>query len=144
MKIAFHLRRRSEPAPASALLLLSDDTASLTRLLASLRCDPLPPIYEVADGFLLKLAQPIANAVGGVLRLRALADNLFLPVDAELVPPLLPVEAVDFGRLRGIVFLPHGRALEFDPARPLPLSKLLKTDTLRREPWQPLPEPEPL
>ena len=98
VKVAFHLRRRAEAAPAAALLLLSHDTAKLLQVCERLGADPLPPVYRVADGFLIKLAGPIAGPVGGVVRLRCLADNLYLPIDADLVPALLPEEAADLGR----------------------------------------------
>ena len=92
VKIAFHLRRRPESAPATALLLLSHDPAKLLHLCVRLGHDPLPRLYRVADGFLVKLAQPMSAAVGGVLRLRCIANNLYLPVDADLVPALLPMK----------------------------------------------------
>jgi hypothetical protein len=144
VQVAFHLRRRPTAAPASGLLLLSHDTADLARLFAAVGHDPLPPVYAVADGFLLKLPRPTSGPFGGALRLRDLGDNLFVPVDAELLPALLPDEAANLGRQRGLVFLPGGRALEFDPARPLPLSAVAGAGELRRQRWQPLPEPAPL
>src|SRR5262249_34495184 len=80
----------------------------------------------------------------GVIRLRALAGDLLLPVDADLVPPLLDDEAAALARQRGLVFLPDGRALEYTPAQPLPLSALLGVSNLRRHSWETLPEAPPL
>ena len=111
MQVAFHLCRRAEVAPASALLLLSHSAADLANLASKSGCDPLPPVYAVADGFLLRLSQPLAGPFGGVLRLRPPADNLLLPVDADLLPALLPDEAADLVRRRGLIFLPGGRIL---------------------------------
>jgi tetratricopeptide (TPR) repeat protein len=144
VRVDFHLRRRPHNAPASALLLLSHNAADLARLWARIGGDPLPPAYLVADGVLVRLPVPCTEAFGGALRLRALADNLFLPVDADLVPTLLPEEAADLARQRGLIFLPGGRILEFDPARPLPLAAALRTAPIKRDPWRPLAEPEPL
>src|SRR5207302_9277864 len=101
---------------------------------------PLPRVFRVADGLLLLCDQPLPTAVAGPVRLRALADHLFLPADAELVPALLDDEARGLVREQGLVFLPHGRVLSFDPARPLDLSTLLATGDRRRREWRPLPE----
>ena len=144
MQVAIHLRRRSQAEPATAMLLLGQRTADLAGLLVHLACDPLPPIFATADGFLVSLSRPLTGTVGGVLRLRALAPNLFVPVDADLVPALLPAEAADLASRRGLVILPGGRALEFDPTRSLPLAEILSASELRRDAWQPLPEPAPL
>jgi tetratricopeptide (TPR) repeat protein len=97
------------------------------------------PVYAVADGFLLKLPRPCSAPPAGIIRLRALADNLFVPAAADLVPLLLPDEAAALVRRRGLVLLPGDRVLEFAPDRPLPLAKLLGAGELRRRSWQPLP-----
>jgi tetratricopeptide (TPR) repeat protein len=65
-------------------------------------------------------------------------------VDAELSPALLPDEAAALTGRRGLVFLPGGRVLAFDPAAPLPPSAWLGVTGLRRGDWRPLPEPPPL
>jgi tetratricopeptide (TPR) repeat protein len=143
-RVAFHLRRRPGPEPASALLLLAHGPGDLVRLLARLGLDPLPAVFAVADGFLVQLPRLDPRPFGGVLRLRALAGRLFLPADADLVPALLPDEAADLVARRGLVFLPGGRVLEFDPGRPVPLNAVLGVAEVRRGPWRPLPEPEPL
>jgi tetratricopeptide (TPR) repeat protein len=143
MKVPFHLRRRASAEPAVALLLLGHDSEELLRLCARLGHDPVPAVFAVADGFLLKLTRPVETALAGCVRLRGLSPDLLLPVDADLVPGLLPDEAEALVRRRGLVFLPSGRALEFDPAHPLPLAALLAA-SVRREPWQSLPHPSPL
>lgn len=143
MQVAFHLRRRAAAHPATALLLFSHASADLVRLLSATGCDPLPEIHAVAAGFLLKLPETLARPLGGAVRLSKLADNLFLPVDADLLPALLPAEAADLVRRRGLVFLPD-TVLEFDPAQPLPLAAILTGGPLRRDAWQPLPQPQRL
>ena len=96
--------------PGHSPVATSYNPDDLVRLLAQFGCDPLPPVFAVADGFLVKLPRPEYTPCGGVLRLRSLANHLFLPVSADLVPSLLPDEAADLVRHRGLVFLPGGRA----------------------------------
>src|SRR4051794_6621561 len=109
MKVQFQLRR-VEPAPAVAFLLESD-----AQTLLRLGRPGFPTVHAVAGGFLIRLTAPEGSSHPGVLRLRALSANLFLPVDAELSPALLPDEAQALVRHRGLVFLPGGRVLAFDP-----------------------------
>ncbi len=143
MKVPFRLRRRAESESAVALLLPGHRAEDVLRLCARLGHDPLPTIHAVADGFLLRLARPVETAVAGCVRLRGLSPNLLLPVDAELEPALLPDESEALVSRRGLVFLPGGRVLEFDPGRPLPLASLLAAP-VRREAWAALPKPRPL
>jgi len=83
-------------------------------------------------------------ALAGVIRLRSLGDNLLLPADAELVPALLEDEAAALGRQRGLVFLPGGRVLEFNPHAPLPPAALFCLPNPRSETWLALPQRPPL
>src|SRR5262249_27749633 len=85
--------------------------------------------------------RPLETPLAGAIRLRGLASDLLVPVDAELVPPLLPDEAEALVRRRGLVFLPGGRVLEYGPEEPLSPSALLHVGDVRRGPWQALPEP---
>ncbi len=71
MKTPFRLWRRPVPEAATALLLPTHDAAALAALCVRLGLDPLPPVFAVADGFLLKLPRPRAEPLGGVVRLRA-------------------------------------------------------------------------
>jgi len=148
MKVAFRLRRLTETAPATALLLLSHRPEDVLRACAALGCDPLPEVFLVADGFLLKCSPHAPRAsyetLMGAMRLRALADNLLLPADADLVPALLQDEAIALGRHRGLIFLPGGRVLEFAPHAPLPPAALVGVTNLRREAWLSLPPRPPL
>src|SRR5262245_54767939 len=108
MKVAFRLRRRQTAEPAAALLLPSNRVEDLLALGVRLGGVPLPPVYALTDGFLVKRPASATEIPCGVLRLRALAADLFLPVDAELVPALLDDEAQALVRGRGLVFLPGG------------------------------------
>ena len=91
----------------------------------------------MAGGFLIRLDDPTARAFPGTVRLRSLAENLFLPIDADLVPALLDDEAEGLTRLRGLVVLPGGRILSFDPAAPLAPSALLTGTARPQRDWQP-------
>src|SRR5207248_6360372 len=74
----------------------------------------------------------------GAVRLRRLAADLFIPIDADLSPALLPDEAAALTRDRGLVVLP-GEVLAFDPANPLTVDRWLAPARVRREGWQPFP-----
>jgi hypothetical protein len=139
-KVPFHLERRSQAEPATALLLLSHEARDLLRLGMELGLDPLPPVYAVADGFLIPLPQPTRRSFAGALRLRSLANNLLLPVDADLVPALLEDEAAGLVAQRGLIFLPGDRVLEFHPDERLPLSAFLTVERVERRTWEALPE----
>jgi tetratricopeptide (TPR) repeat protein len=125
-------------------LLPSFDVSRLLDLCAVVGSAPLPDIYHVADGFLLKVHQPTEAVYPGAIRLRGLADNLLVPADAELVPALHDDEARGLVRARGLVFLPGGRVLAFAPQERLPLSAMIQLGGLRRRAWQSFPEPMPL
>ena len=138
MKVPFRLHRLPAAEPASALLLPGHDVTALLALCA--RLGAMPAVYPVAAGFLLKLPAPSRDAFPGAVRLRALADNLFVPADADLVPALRDDEAAGLVRPRGLVFLPGGRALAFAPDAPLPPAALLTAHNVRRQAWQSLPD----
>ncbi len=151
MKVPFQLRKAAEAAPAAGLLLLSESVADLLALCVAagtirpghpeVEAGALPPVHAVPGGFLVKLARPAERAFPGVLRLRRLAADLFLPADAELTPALLDEEAAGLVRQRGLVFLP-GRVLAYD-LTPLPASSLLSAPRLPDRGWGPLPAPPP-
>ena len=138
MKVAFHLRRRPSPEAASAILLESHRPEALLDLASKLGRGQSPRIYRVFGGFLVKLAEGVEPPIGPI-RLRRLAEDLYLPVDADLVPTLLDDEARGVTRNRGLIFLPGGRVLEFRRNDPLRLSSLLTA--VRREglDWLPFP-----
>jgi tetratricopeptide (TPR) repeat protein len=132
MKVPYQLHRLDAAEPVVALLVPGHEPADLLRLLGKLGDDPLPSVYAVAEGFLVKLPQPREVCPPGVIRLRGLAADLLLPADAELVPPLLPDEAAALVKLRGLLFLPGPRVLEYAPDQPLALAALLRIEPLRR------------
>ena len=86
MNVAFELRRRPEGRHAIALLFPGGDVAALLGLCGRLGLDPSGRTFAVAGGFLLKLDEPTPRPIPGAIRLRALAEDLYLPADAELVP----------------------------------------------------------
>lgn len=135
MKIPFRLTRLESPAgPADAGLLLADDAAALAKACAAMR--PMPAVFCVAGGFLL-----LASALPpGTIRLRRLGGDLFVPVDAQLLPRLLPDEIVGLTKARGLIVLADG-ALAFDPTRPLLPEQWLKPPRVHRREWTALPEP---
>ena len=141
MKAPFRLRKRLTAAPADGLLFPREDMAGLVALCAATATARLPIVYRLAGGYLLALHAPTTGVFPGTIRLRRLGPNLFLPVDAELVPALLPDEATVLGRERGLVFLPGGRVLGFVPACPVPPRALLQAGRLERFRWEPFPSP---
>ncbi len=136
MKVAFHLRRRPEPAPAAAVLLETDRAEAVLGLLAG--PGPAGLIHRVAGGFLVEVGDGARPPLGAI-RLRRLAEGLYLPVDADLVPSLLDDEAEGLARGRGLVFLPGGRVLGFDPGRPVALAELVVAGRRPGGPWRPFP-----
>ncbi len=144
MKIPFIVCPGQVLEPASALLLPSTQAEDLFKLLASLRLECFPEVFATAEGFLIKLPQRCDGAAVGAVRLRQLTNNLFLPVDATLLPPLLDDEARGLVRERGLIFLPGGRILEFVLQKPLPLNELLRLKSPCVVDWQRLPEPPAL
>jgi tetratricopeptide (TPR) repeat protein len=139
LRLPFRLFRRDDPAPAAAILLASDDPAALLAACARL-ADPL--VFPVAGGFLV-VAESAPPGVPGAVRLRRLSENCFLPVDADLVPALLPAEAVELTARRGLVFLPNRAPLAFDATRPLRPAAFLAVPRPRRDDWEPFPEGNP-
>src|SRR4051794_10390968 len=138
MRVPFSLRRTAAEAVVTGLLFPSEDVAGLLGVCERLGQDSPPVIYRVHGGFLLEPARPVTGAVRGAIRLGGLAEHLYIPVDAELVPPLLADEAAGLVRDRGLVFLPGGLVLGYDPARPVPAGTLLAVNRLPPRPWQPL------
>jgi hypothetical protein len=144
MKVAYRLRRLSRAEPAVALMLLSTNVGEILNLCVRLGSDPLPELFPVAGGYLLRLRTPTAEAFPGAVRLRALAPNLLVPVDAELAPALHDDEARGLVRERGLVFLPDRRVLAFDPATALAPATLLRVENVVRREWHSLPVPRPI
>jgi tetratricopeptide (TPR) repeat protein len=139
LKVPFRLRRLAGPAPADALLACTCEAGEILKLCALARGRQLPKIYPVTKGLVIVLPEPNGHRFPGVVRLRRLRGNIFLPVDAYLIPALLGDEERALAWQRGLVFLPGGCSLEFDPGRPVALRSLLSVSPLQRRSWQPPP-----
>jgi hypothetical protein len=137
--VRYRFRRTDHAGPTVALLLLSERAADLLSLVAHLGAAEWPTVYAVPGGFLVKGVSPPGPVAAPTMRLRALADNLFLPVDANLEPALLADEAAGLVRERGLVFIPGGGVLGFAAAEPLPASAFLTAPCAPEGEWQPLP-----
>ncbi len=144
VQVAFQLRNCGTAGPAAALLVPTRDVSALLAVCARLGLDPSGRVHDVSGGFLLKLERPPTEPIPGATRLRALAPDFYLPVDAELVPALLDDEAAGLVRDGGLVFLPGGRILRFDRRTTIDLGQLLIAEPRPRRDWVPLPEPRRL
>jgi tetratricopeptide (TPR) repeat protein len=144
MKIPLHLKRRPANRPAVALLLEGADSSVILHVCARLELDPSGRVFAVEGGVVLRLEHPLREAFPGAVRLRAVAGNLLVPVDAEPVPALLEDEAEGLTRERGIILLPDGRVLGFDVKAPLEPRTFLTALARPRRDWRPLPEPPSL
>jgi tetratricopeptide (TPR) repeat protein len=148
MKVPFSLHKAEHSGAVTAVLLLSDKASDLLALCSHLTASAgaafpsdaaLPPIHAVAGGFLVKLGRPVADIFPGVIRLRSLSANLFVPVDAELSPALLDDEAAGLVRERGLIFLPGGRILAFAPDEFITADKVLTLPRLPERLWNAFP-----
>ncbi len=138
MNAPFTLIRTENQSPTAALWLPLATTRELVEALNAIGHEPWPRAYALARGFLIVLDAPDSRAVApGAIRLRALADHLFAPLDATLGVALLDDERRALTKRAGLLLLP-GEALEFDHAAPIPLSALLHVPLTRQE-WTPLP-----
>lgn len=138
MKVPFHLRRQESTGPTTGLLVSGRDTTQVVEAIVQLGL-PLPEVYAIPEGFLIRWREPIENHPPGLLRLRELAPHLFLPVDAELIPGLLDDEAAALVREQGLIFLPGDTVLAYDRVGPLRLAELAVTAPVRRDAWNELP-----
>lgn len=123
--------------PATALLLL-EPTAE--RVLSARARVGGAKLFRVDGGVLVTGSRRIDAVVPGAIRLRAWAPSVLVPTDADLVPALVPDEATALTAERGLVFLPGGGVLSFDPRAPLQLATLVRTGSVTRSPWSALPE----
>ena len=137
MDVPFRLVRREPPRAADAFLVLADSPAPLAAACACF--DTVPETFAVSGGVILLPRAVGPDPVPGAVRLARLAGDLFVPVDADLLPTLLPDEAVGLTRDRGLIVLPGGIVLSFDPTTPLTVSHWLNPPRVRRSEWQPFP-----
>lgn len=143
-RIPFRLARAADPVgPASAALVEveGDGAGPLADFLARLEPGRGATPFRVAGGFLVVLGPGREDPGPGPIRLRSPGGNLYLPVDAELVPPLLDDEVAALTRATGLVFLPGGRVLGFDPAEPVDPADLVAAARVPGPSgWQPFPD----
>jgi tetratricopeptide (TPR) repeat protein len=143
MNLPVSVERTDPPAATADGFLLPDAAAErLGECVAALSGDGPPGVYRVRGGWLL--VQPAASAVSppGLLRLKRVAAQLFLPIDAALSPALLPDEFPGLTRGGGLVMLPTA-ALAFDPTSPVPASSWLALPPQRDGKWAAYPPPPP-
>jgi tetratricopeptide (TPR) repeat protein len=134
VNVPLRLRRRDAAATAAdAFLFPAADAAAVARA-----ADPAA-VFVVAGGFLVVARGPTADRPPGAIRLRRLRGDLFVPIDADLLPALLPEEQTTLTRDAGLVVLPPGRVMAFDPARPLAPADWLRPPPVRRRAWEPFP-----
>ena len=100
------------------------DAAALLSVSSRLGIDPSARVFDVAGGFLLRLDRPSGEPVPGATRLRELSADLFVPVDADLVPSLLDDEASGIVRDGGARCSCPGSAA-FAQATPAPSGRSL-------------------
>jgi tetratricopeptide (TPR) repeat protein len=119
---------------------MSDDLADLARLVMRLDNEHWPVIHRVSGGYLIKVSIQAPEFCPRTMRLRALANNLYLPFDAELVPKLLEDEASALVSERGLIFLPDGRILGFQFDDIIVPENILEAKRLPASHWRALPE----
>ena len=141
MKTEFRLRRRPESSATDALFLPGWTVKAMLELCASLGLDPEGHVFATSEGFLLNRAPGKGVSIPNAIRLLLLAQNLFIPSDADLIPSLLADEAQGLARDRGYIFLPCSRVVTFEPHAPLPLGSLIHVQTVKRGEWKPFPAP---
>jgi tetratricopeptide (TPR) repeat protein len=140
VEVPFRLtRRETEATSADAFLLFADGFGPLATACARLGGEHLPRIYSIQGGFLLVARDGQPASLPGTIRLRRLSGELFLPADADLSPALLPDESAGLTRERGLVFLPGGEIVAFDPGEELTADRWLAPAQVRRAEWQPFP-----
>ncbi len=131
MDVPIRLVRRAAPRPtADAFLLPAADPAPLAA--AAARLADWPQVFAAGGGFLLVPPAAEPGPVPGAVRLCRLWGDLFAPADADLLPALLPDEAAALTRDRGLIVLPGGTVVAFDPAAPLPVTRWLAPARVRR------------
>lgn len=128
-------------ATADALLVCPADVRHALAICLRLGLEPDQVIRSVRDGFLI-LSVVSGSGFPGVIRLRAIGLNLYIPVDARLEPALLDDERNSLARRRGMVILTHGRILTFDPDHSPRLSRFLSIPPPLSTTWSTLPTPD--
>jgi tetratricopeptide (TPR) repeat protein len=139
VEVPFRLTRRDAPAAApDAFLLFAEGARALAAAVVSQRGAASPNVYLVHGGFLLLTGDNV-RPPGGAIRLRRISGDLFVPIDANLCPALLPDEVVALTQDRGLIVLPSGEILAYDPTCPLTMGRWLAPARILRTKWTPLP-----
>ena len=137
MQVPLRLAHRDSPPAADAFLLPADGFGPLAGA-PQARRRACPTCTPCAAGSCSSRGRS-RRARHRAVRLRRVSGDLFTPADATLLPALLPDEITALTRDRGLVVLPGGGVLAFDPDRPLPVSQWLVAARVRRSEWQPFP-----
>jgi tetratricopeptide (TPR) repeat protein len=137
VKVPVRLVKREAAPPADAYLLFAENAEPLRDGLS--HAGALPQVFPVRGGFLLIYSAPPAQEPRGAIRLRKLGGQLYLPADADLLPAFLPEEINDLTAKRGLVAMPGGSFLAFDPEAALLPGDWLAPPTVRRHSWHPIP-----
>ncbi|MEZ5991691.1 MAG: tetratricopeptide repeat protein [Planctomycetota bacterium] len=142
MQVAVEIRRRFDSAHLEcvAFLMPTHDPLALLHGLADLAVEPLPRVYRLACGFLVRLDASTVGTLTGSIRLGEIAEGVLAPIDAEITPALLADEVRGLTGGKCVVCLPEG-FFGFDLSAPLELTAVLGSDKIRRRAWKPLPEP---
>lgn len=138
IRAPLELKRTPLCAETAALFVPGDNPAAVLGALAVLALEPAPRVYRIAGGFLLRPDARLRGPVPGAIRLRALGQHQFAPVDSQLSPNLLDDECRGLGPC---VLMPGTAPKAFDPGQPLALSALLSFGPTRRPSFTPLAEP---
>ncbi|MCA8914714.1 MAG: hypothetical protein KDB90_04815 [Planctomycetes bacterium] len=142
MEVALQIQRRRMPSArdCAGWYVPGRDPSALLEGLAKLGLEPLPRLYRLAGGFLVRLDAPACEAFPGGVRLAEIATGVFVPLDAELSPALLADEVSGLTRGVGVLCLPEG-FYAVDLSAPLSLAAVLAAEVVRRRDWKALPEP---
>ncbi|MBZ0134734.1 MAG: hypothetical protein K8I27_00005 [Planctomycetes bacterium] len=141
MEVALRIFRKPEPghAKCAAWFFAGGDSAAVLEALAQTGPEPLPRVYRTGGGCLIRPDTPQTMLLAGGLRMAEIFDGVFVPIDAELSPALLPDEARG---LRPMLCLPDG-FYALDLSTPMNLSELLAPGPVHRRDWKPLPKAPP-
>lgn len=143
LEIDYRLERLATAGPADGLLVETDRAVDVLRVVGALdRAGVGAVVHAVSTGFLVLGDHPLPPRAPepGILRVRRLGGRLYVPAQGSLSPSLLQYEMEGLTRDRGLVFLPDGRVLAFDPSGPLSAAELCEPPIAPREAWAPLPE----
>jgi tetratricopeptide (TPR) repeat protein len=141
MRVPLRAIRQSSAGPVRGAWVPGAEAASALKLCADLGLDPTGRVFGARGGLLVTWEGPVLATIAGAVALRRLGGRLYLPADGELDPALLDDEVAGLTRGRGLIFLPGGEALAFEPDRPIPVAQLIGNARARRDGWRAFPAP---